>query len=150
LNTRLAWISPEVAVSFHKAGRGVVLVAVNEPQWSETSLAIFEIMNFDRAVCAEIVEQQLPQLEAALYSLSLRPLTGMAYFFRWLHELSPSLSDKLLDRFDLDKPDAKKTIQQIVRSQPNEKRAYAKLARKGARAPGKMGQMCKALLEHLG
>jgi hypothetical protein len=73
LETRLAWISPELAVSFYKAGRGLVLVAVNEPQWFETSLAMFEIMNFDRTVCAKIVEQHLPQLEAALYRLSLSP-----------------------------------------------------------------------------
>ncbi|MGI8980361.1 MAG: hypothetical protein ACR2FY_14130 [Pirellulaceae bacterium] len=149
LRPRLAWISPDVAVSFHKAGRGVVLVAANEPRWFETSLAIFGIMNVDRRICAEIVEQQLPQLEAALYRLTLKPLTGIAHFFRLIYELSPQLFDKFLVRLDLDKPEAKKTLEQIVRSQPNERRAYMKLARKGTIVPGKMGLLSKTLLERL-
>jgi hypothetical protein len=149
LKTRLAWISPELAVSFHKSGRGVELVAPNEPRWFETCLAILGVMNVDRAVCAEIVEQQLPQLEAALYRLSLRPLTGIANFFRLLHELAPALFDRFLDQLDIDKPEAKKTIDQIIKSQPKERRDYIKLARKGGTVPGKMGQLSNALLERL-
>jgi hypothetical protein len=149
LRTRLACIAPEVAVSFHKSGQGVAIVDASEPTWNETCLAIARIMALDHALCVELVGQQMSDLEQALYRLSLRPLTWIAKFFRLLHEVSPTVFDKFVDQLNLDNPEAKKTIDQLVRTQPKERRNYMKLARAGRLFPGKIGQLSKSLWDRL-
>ena len=75
--------------------------------------------------------------------------TGIAKFFRLLHDVSPAVFGKFLDQLDFDKPEAKKTIDQLIKFQPREWRDYVKLARAGRLFPGKMGQLSKALWDRL-
>jgi hypothetical protein len=149
LNTRLALIAPEVAVAFQKSGRGVKLLDAYDTDWNHTGLAIARIMSVDKDVCLELVNQQLPEFEEALYKLNLDPPKWIAYFFRVLHELSPEALDKLLDRIDLDTPAAAKTIKQLVTNQRREHKAYVKLARAGRAFPGKLGSLAQGFLERV-
>lgn len=106
-------------------------------------------MAVDKDVCLEMVNQQLPEFEEALYKLNLDPPKWIAYFFRILHELSPEVLDKLIDRIDLDTPAATKTIEQLVTNQRREHMAYVKLARAVRGLPGKFGSLAQGFLDRL-
>lgn len=149
LNTRLAFIAPEVAIAFQKSGRGVKLLDADDTNWNHTGLAIWRVMAVDKEVCLELVNQHLPDFEQALYKLNLDSPKWIAYFFRVLHELSPNVLDKLIDRIDLDTPAAAKTIKQLVTNQQREYKAYVTLARAGRVFPGKIGSLSQGFLDRL-
>jgi hypothetical protein len=106
-------------------------------------------MAVDKDVCLELVNQQISEFEEALYKLNLDPPKWIVTFFRVLHELSPEVLFKLIDRIDLDTPAAEKTIKQLVTNQRREHKAYVKLARGGRVFPGKFGSLAQGLLDRL-
>jgi hypothetical protein len=144
-----AAIAPDVATELHRAGKGVEIVNGASPEWAETNLAIVHLAKYDRACCLEIVEQQLNQIEQALYVLCLHPLRPMLSFLRNLRGLSADLFDRLLAQIDLDNPLAKMTISRLAINQEKERREYQRLARIGKRFQGRIRELATGLEERL-
>ncbi len=149
LKHELACIAPDVAVRFHRAGKGVELISPGHANWSMAALAISGMAANDKEACEELVEQNLPGFETALYELSLRPPAGIVRFFHLLHKLSPDLYDQLLDRLDLDKTKPMETIKRLVTNQQNQREAYLKIARAARFFPGNAGELAKGLGERI-
>lgn len=148
LEPMLAAVSPETAINFFKSGKGVKLIGY-ERHWIETVWAISAIAEIDRDVCIKIVTDQIQELEAALYALTLDSPKHIVAFFRLIHELSGELFSSIVGRLDVDDPRAIKTIGQLVKSQPKERANYEKLVRLARRMGGEVGALGERLLMRL-
>jgi hypothetical protein len=149
LQPTFAAIAPQVAVRFHDAGKQVSLSGHSQHRWNETVWAISEIASVDKNACIEIVTRQLPDLETKLYDLTLDSPRYIILFFRLIHELSSELFINIVSRLDMDDSRAKKTICQLVSTQPNELANYRRLGRLTCRVGGKIGAIGKSLLVRL-
>jgi len=145
----LACIAPDVAVRFHRAGKGVELIDPGDADWSMCAIAISGMSTVDREACEELIMQNFQSFEEALYVLSLRSPVGIVRFFRALHKVSTSLYDQLMDRFDLNKAKPTETIKRLVSNQQNERDAYLKIARASCVFPGKAGELARSVGERI-
>ena len=149
LEPMLAGIAPQVAVNFHKAGKRVSLTGRCQQRWNETAWAISAIANVDKDIGINIVTNQLEGLEAKLYALTPDSPHYIVLFFRLLHELSRDIFSGFVGKLDMDDHRAIKTIRQLVKSQPNERANYEKLARLACRIGGDVGAVGESLLIRL-
>lgn len=149
LKTELACVAPDVAVRFHRNGKGVELLSSGRANLNMTAIAILGMSAVDKEACLELVEQEIPHFENALYELSLDPPRWVVRFFRVLHKLSPELYSRLLNLLDLDKPAPMATIKRLVTNQHKERKKYLKLARAGRLFPGKAGDLATGLGERI-
>lgn len=149
LEPMLAGVAPQVAVRFYNEGRGVNLTGQQQQRWNETAWAISAIADVDKDVCIKIITDQLDELEGALYNLTLDPPNYIVLFFRLIHDISGELFSHFVRRLDVDDPRAIKTIGRVVKSQPEERANYEKLARLACRIGGDVGVLGKSLLMRL-
>lgn len=143
-----AAIDPETAVNFYKSGKGVKLIGY-ERRWNETVLAIYAIAGADKDVCIKVFTDQIQELEAALYELTLDSPKYIVTFFRLIHDLSSELFSSFVSKLNVDDPRAAKTIAQLVKSQPKERANYEKLARLARRMGGEVGALGDKLFMRL-
>lgn len=148
LRTIFVCIAPEVAIEFHKAGRAIEL-ADDHSHWQERAFAIGRLAKRDEPIAVEIVEQQLGSLIDEIHKLTLDEPQYVIRFFRVLFELSERLFDRFVSAIDLDNPIALKTIAQLSKNQPKERRHYQQVARCGCRMPGRISELSSELLRRL-
>jgi hypothetical protein len=146
LCTLFACVAPDVAIEFHKDGKGIEIVNPRHAIWQDTTLAVKRIAALDKSLCAEIVASQLDKLREAMYSFGPGSVGQLLRFWRTLYEVSPELFERLASDLNLDGQAAKDTIEQVVRNHPKERFQYTKLARCGLRWTGRVAQLCSELL----
>ena len=149
LEPLLAAIAPQVALNFHRAGKGVSLVGRHQHRWQRTVWAISSIADIDESVAINIVTDQFEELEGKLYALVSDPLRYVVLFFRLLDELSRDLFLDFVGRLDMDDPRAIKTIHQLAKSQPEQRANYEKMARLALRIGGAVGAVGESFLMRL-
>jgi hypothetical protein len=142
-------IAPEVAVEFQESGRTIDIVNPSGAKWYLTHLAIKRLAALNKPLCAELVGKQLCNLQEAMYKLSLDPVQHILRFFRILFDLSAELFERFVTTLNFDDPIAKKSLEQLVRSQPKERIKYEKLARCGQRLTGRIAELSTELLGRL-
>ncbi len=149
LTSLFVCIAPDVALEFHKAGRGVEIVASRQQDWRQTTLAIIRLAHVDKAACIEIIDQQLGRLVSALYQLHLGTLRPLLSCFRLLYELSPDIYERFIAQLDLSDQIAERTIESLANRQPRERIEYLRLARLGLRCNDRLGALSREFLDRL-
>lgn len=137
-------IAPEVAIEFFEEGKGLKLFD-NNRRWSEAVFALASLADYDENVCVKIVKEQMNEIVNSLYRLSLDSPKHIVTFIRIIHSLSAKLFNELILSINLNDPQAIKTIQQLNRNQPKERRNYQKLARLTCMIGGDVASLGDAL-----
>jgi hypothetical protein len=145
LCTLFACVAPDVAIEFHKNGKGIEIVNPRHPIWQHTTIVFKRMAALDKSLCAKIVAGQLEKLRDAIYTFGPGSVGQMLRFWRTLYEVFPELFERLTGDLNLDDQAAKNTIEE-VRSHPKERFQYTKLARCGQRLTGRFAQLCSELL----
>jgi len=149
LRTIFVCIAPDIAIEFYKAGRTVELVG-RDSHWQERGFAIRRLINVDKPLAIELVENQLDGLLDDFHKLTLDEPQHLIRFCRVLFELSEVLFTRFVNGINLDSPSALETIEQLVKNQHKERRHYRQLARYGCKLTGRITELSTELLRRLG
>lgn len=137
-------IAPAVAVEFFEVGKGLKLFDKNR-RWFETVFALGSLAEHDKKISIKIVKEYFNEIEDSLYKLTLDSPNFIVTFFRIIYSLSVDLFNDLINRINLTDPRALKTIQQLNKTQPRERKNYLKLARLASVIGGDMAVLGKEL-----